>query len=46
MKPHKKIEALVDRLLLEKEKMDCAHVKKAAVHGCSCRRCKTARGIR
>lgn len=38
------IESLLDRILLEKEKLDCEHVKKAAQHGCHCRRCRTARG--
>lgn len=46
MNAYKKIEALLSQLLLEKEKLDCEHVKKAARQGCHCRRCRTARGVR
>lgn len=42
----KQIEFLLDRILVEKEKLDCEHVRKSAPHGCHCRRCKTARGVR
>ena len=43
MKPREKMQWHLDRILILKEKLDCAHVKESAKHGCHCRRCKTAR---
>jgi hypothetical protein len=45
MKRYQKIEAMLSRILLEKEKIDCEHVLKTARHGCACRRCRTARNV-
>ncbi len=42
-KRQKRIEHAVHRILLEKEKMDTEHIKKAARLGCGCRLCKAAR---
>lgn len=42
---YKTIEKLLDKILLEKEKLDCEHVKRTARTGCCCRRCKAARSI-
>jgi hypothetical protein len=39
------IQHYIDRILVEKEKMDCEHIRKTARHGCACRRCKAARSI-
>ena len=38
-----RIERLLDRILIEKEKLDIKHTKESAPHGCHCRRCKNAR---
>lgn len=46
LKPREKIQLWLDRILLEKEKMDCAHVREKARIGCHCRRCKAARSVR
>jgi hypothetical protein len=40
-----KLDWLVGRILREKELLDCEHIRKAALAGCHCRRCKTARVI-
>jgi hypothetical protein len=45
MNRYKKMEALLSRILFEKEKIDCEHVRKAARFGCCCRRCRTARKV-
>ena len=45
MTRRKKIEALLDRIMRLKEMEDCEHVRKTAKHGCSCRRCRTARKV-
>jgi hypothetical protein len=46
MTRRQQIESLLDRILREKEKMDCEHVRNTAHQGCHCRRCKTARAVR
>jgi hypothetical protein len=43
--PFRKIQAWLDRILVEKEKMDCRHIRASARFGCACRRCKAARSI-
>lgn len=45
MKPREKIQHWIDRILIEKEKMDCVHVREKAKYGCACRRCKAARSV-
>jgi len=45
MTRYQKIEALLGRIILEKEKMDCEHVRKTAMYGCHCLRCKAARKL-
>ena len=39
------IQHYIDRILVEKEKMDCEHIRTTARHGCACRRCKAARSL-
>jgi len=43
VKRQKRIEQAVNRILLEKEKLDAEHIRKAARLGCECRLCKAAR---
>ena len=45
MTRRQKIEELVSRILMEKERIDCEHIKRTARHGCMCRRCKNARKV-
>ena len=42
-KRQKRIEHALNRILLEKEKMDAEHIRKAVRLGCGCRLCKAAR---
>jgi len=39
------IQYYIDRILVEKEKMDCEHIRRTAQYGCACRRCKAARSL-
>ena len=45
MTRYQKIESLLQRIIAEKEKIDCEHIRKTAMYGCHCRRCKAARKL-